>query len=260
VFAAAEKPSSPDRAYLSEMFVSHQGEGPYAGQLQLFVRFAGCNVRCRYCDTPDSLERTSACRIDYPGGSSEALANPLTMSGLTRAIGRFVAEEPRIAMIAITGGEPMVQHRFLSRWLREQPPPIPCLLETNAIVAAGLPDVLRGVAVVSADIKLPSNSGEGARWEAHRRFLEACARSEGTYVYVKMPVDDSTEPEDVRRGARLVAELVPSALLFIQPVTDATTGAWRITAARLFSFARTAAAETAHVRVRPQLHKLIGIR
>jgi len=198
--------------------------------------------------------------VDYPAGRCEILENPLTIEDLSRAIARFVTEEPRIAMVAITGGEPMVQHRFIDAWLREQPPTVPCLLETNALLPAGLADLLRKITVVSADIKLPSNSGEGDRWEAHRLFLDACARNAATSVYVKVPVDDATDPEEVRRGARLVAELLPSALMFLQPVTDVRTGAWQITAARLLAFARVAATENARVRIRPQLHKLAGIR
>jgi pyruvate-formate lyase-activating enzyme len=39
-------------------------------------------------------------------------------------------------MIALTGGEPMVQPRLLDAWLTSHPAPRPCLLETNAIVTA----------------------------------------------------------------------------------------------------------------------------
>ena len=34
-----------------EQFISINGEGRRAGQLALFVRFAGCNLNCAYCDT-----------------------------------------------------------------------------------------------------------------------------------------------------------------------------------------------------------------
>ena len=36
---------------VAEKFVSINGEGQRAGQLAVFIRFAGCNLRCSYCDT-----------------------------------------------------------------------------------------------------------------------------------------------------------------------------------------------------------------
>ena len=34
-----------------EKFVSINGEGTKAGQLAVFIRFKGCNLNCKYCDT-----------------------------------------------------------------------------------------------------------------------------------------------------------------------------------------------------------------
>ena len=43
--------SSDGQMPVVEQFVSVNGEGPRAGRLAAFVRFAGCNLRCSYCDT-----------------------------------------------------------------------------------------------------------------------------------------------------------------------------------------------------------------
>src|SRR6185503_10685374 len=138
----------------------------------------------------------------------------------------------------------------------EHAAPRPCLLETNAMLTSGLRDLLPYVAVVSADVKLPSNSGERALWDEHRRFLDACRDSE---VYVKMPVDDHTDGEEVRRGARLVAETVPRATLFLQPITDANDGRWRTSPHRLLELTGIARGEMPRTFIRPQLHKLVGM-
>ena len=40
------------KAKIKEIFASIQGEGPYVGVKQLFIRFCACNLNCDYCDTP----------------------------------------------------------------------------------------------------------------------------------------------------------------------------------------------------------------
>ena len=46
---------------IAEKFVSINGEGQRAGQLAVFIRFFGCNLRCAYCDTAWAWE------FDQPG-------------------------------------------------------------------------------------------------------------------------------------------------------------------------------------------------
>jgi organic radical activating enzyme len=244
-------------AYVSEIFASFQGEGSRAGQRHLFVRFAGCNIRCVWCDTPDSLVKVPTCRVDYPSGHSEVLTNPIALGQLAAIVARCLREDPSLAMIAITGGEPMVQGVFLASWLAASPPALPCLLETNAMLTASLAAVLPGISVVSADVKLPSNTGEVELWDRHRAFLEACR---GTEVYVKMPVDADTDPGEVTRAATLVAEAAPGAILFVQPVSDPVTNRWRIDMQKLGELAALASVAVRDTRVLPQIHKLVGVR
>src|SRR5438552_9162466 len=206
---------------VSEIFVSFQGEGLHAGRRQLFVRFAGCPLRCRYCDTPESLVPVAECRVLGPDGT-ERHANPLAPATLDALVARLAAVAPPLHAIAVTGGEPLVQADFLATWLARRTTTLPVLLETAGILPVRLARVLPWVAIVSFDVKCPSNTGERARWDEH----DACFRmavAAGREVYVKMPVDEGTAPEEVERGARLVAEAAQGAPLFLTPLTEPTT-------------------------------------
>lgn len=244
-------------ANISEIFVSWQGEGPRVGEKHLFVRFAGCNIRCNYCDTPESLVPVERLRVDLPDGSTKEFANPVGAAQLSALVEECCRLDPAVAMIAITGGEPLVQHEFISEWLAHHAPPRPCLLETNAMLPGALAGVIEHVSVVSADIKLPSAGGERPMWDEHQYFLEACSGSE---LYVKMPVDGATKPSEVARAARLVRETAGEAELFVQPICSADNDRWRISDEELERLVDAAAAELPRVRMLPQVHKLLGVR
>ncbi|WP_457567839.1 7-carboxy-7-deazaguanine synthase QueE [Desulfurobacterium sp.] len=73
---------------LYEIFSSIQGEGLQAGLVASFVRFAGCPLSCRYCDTAEA-------RIAGREVSVEEIIARL--------------EEQAIPDVVVTGGEPLVQ-------------------------------------------------------------------------------------------------------------------------------------------------------
>jgi len=242
---------------VSEIFVSFQGEGPHAGRRHLFVRLGGCPLRCRYCDTPESLVPTAECRILEPDGVRR-IANPLSPGDLEREVHRLAALAPPLHAIAVTGGEPLLQIDFLIAWLEMHAAHPPVLLETAGILPERLRRVLPWVRWVSLDFKCPSNTGEAPRWDEH----EACVRetlAAGRELYVKMPVDDDTSADEVVRGASLLAALAPSAPLLLTPLTE--PAGTRLTAGRATLDRLHAAASRVHadVRVLPQMHKVLGI-
>ena len=71
---------------VNEIFYSIQGEGHYTGTPAIFIRLAGCNLRCDFCDTEH-----------HP-------YQDLTEEGIMRKIADFPASH-----VVITGGEPMLQ-------------------------------------------------------------------------------------------------------------------------------------------------------
>ncbi|MEQ9095078.1 MAG: radical SAM protein [Phycisphaerales bacterium] len=74
---------------IAETFVSIQGEGKLTGMPSWFVRVAGCNLRCGWCDTPYA--------------SWEPKGDRRTIDELLRE-----ARDSRIGHAVLTGGEPMI--------------------------------------------------------------------------------------------------------------------------------------------------------
>src|SRR5438045_4116988 len=85
-------------AFVTEIYSTVQGEGPYAGERHVFLRLAGCPLRCDYCDTPGSLSAQGHARR----GASDVAADIIAM-----------AKRDAIATVSVTGGEPLAQAPFL---------------------------------------------------------------------------------------------------------------------------------------------------
>jgi 7-carboxy-7-deazaguanine synthase len=246
------------RGWVSEIFTSFQGEGLFAGRKHVFLRLGACQIRCRYCDTPESLVRTPACRVEEPEGDRR-LENPLEADSVAALLAARLSAEPGVHAIAVTGGEPLLQADFLAAAVRPLLPlhrSVAVLLETNGILADELVRIRDVIDVVSMDVKLPSSSGERPFWEEHERFLLAAREKT---LYVKVPVDDETRPEEVERAARLVARIAPEAPLFLTPILS-PAGELRIRPATLRRFYDLAAEALRDVRVMPQAHRVLGIR
>lgn len=77
--------------YLIEIYKSVQGESSFAGFPCIFVRLAGCNLRCSWCDS----------EYTFTGGHK---------SSIDDVISRVRSLAP-VKLVEITGGEPMLQER-----------------------------------------------------------------------------------------------------------------------------------------------------
>lgn len=240
--------------YLSEVFVSFQGEGAEIGRRHLFVRLAGCNLRCRYCDTPNAREQGPRFRVQDPTQGVRELPNPVAPEDLLPHLLQMSHAGPPVDGMALTGGEPLLQAEFLAVLLRSNALPRPRVLETNGTLPEELLLVLPWVDVVSMDLKLPSNSGGPPLWEVHAKFLRAAAGR----AYIKILIDQRTNPDDVARAAALASLGDPKAPVFLQPISY-PDGRIATTAGQLESFFTVARQHAKNVRIVPQVHKILRV-
>ena len=76
-----------------EIFNSIEGEGIRAGKLCTFIRVAGCNLRCSFCDTTYS----------YEGGVQQTVEQILDQ-----------VKQLECPLITVTGGEPLLQKEVVN--------------------------------------------------------------------------------------------------------------------------------------------------
>ncbi len=103
-----------------EIFFSEQGEGPYANTPSVFLRFAGCNLKCTWCDTK------------YSWHPEEIEFTMMSIAEIGEAM-RKVAPEQNCKHIVITGGEPLLQQEAI-RKIREVFPKSFIEIETSGSV------------------------------------------------------------------------------------------------------------------------------
>ncbi|NLN94447.1 MAG: radical SAM protein [Candidatus Hydrogenedens sp.] len=125
---------------VSEIFASIQGESSRAGLPCVFIRLAGCNLDCRWCDTPYARD----------GGREQSIGSILSS----------VKKWP-IPLVEITGGEPLNQKKCPDLAASLQTEGYEVLVETNgSLPISRLPE---GVIRIM-DIKCP-DSGMSASFD-----------------------------------------------------------------------------------------------
>lgn len=237
--------------WVQEIFASIQGEGLYCGQRQTFVRLAGCNLACDYCDTPAAREpNPSCCHVELIPGSGEttSVSNPLAAERVVDycvQLGRDV--------VSITGGEPLMQVDFLACVMEAlEAEGLRTCLETNGTLYRELSSVVRWSDVIAMDMKLPGVGGGDEFWDEHARFLEIAS---GARVFVKVVVSPETSAAEIARCRDLIAPVDPRIPLVIQPVSGQN-----LPAPLLIALQDVACEKLDDVRVIPQCHKALRLR
>jgi 7-carboxy-7-deazaguanine synthase len=234
-----------------EMFSSIQGEGQFVGYRQVFVRLAGCNLKCAFCDTSSSREMASIGQIEGTAGKRDfqTISNPISIIDASNYINNLLTMPHH--SISFTGGEPLCQ----AKAIREIIPKIKgrIYLETNGTLPDELELVLPYIDIISMDIKLPSII-EQEMWQQHKKFLRlASTRS----VFVKVVVTDKTSEEEFKQAVEVIAAVNKDIPLIIQPVTP-IYNCEGVTPDMVLLWQEKALTVLSDVRVIPQTHKFIG--
>ena len=232
------------KARIFEVFSSIQGEGKLIGRRQIFVRFAGCNLDCIYCDTPESKKSSNG--------------KEFSIDELSKRVKDLLT--PDFHSISFTGGEPLLQADFIKKFLEQNP--FKSMLETNGSLPSQIKKIASLIDYASVDIKLPehfADEDKGDLWEMELNSINILIEK-GSNSYCKVVVLPNTKVDMVEDIAKhLKQELInPSKVsLVIQPATPLDY--WAEHTFKLFKMSEKAG-KYMDVLIIPQLHKLLKVR
>lgn len=229
-------------AEVVDIFSSVQGEGIFVGAKQIFVRFKRCNMSCVFCDE----QRDAEPRIYAP-------------ASLMAEIRALEATKGVCHSVSLTGGEPLMYPEFLKAFLPLlRKAPIKSYLETNGTLPEELAAVVDLVDIIAMDFKLPSSTGERAFWDEHLEFLKTASKKS---VFVKAVVTPNTTIEDVESSIEIIKKVGKNIPFILQPATPVSLGENRISNETLLKFLEVGLRnELDHIRVIPQVHKMLNVR
>ncbi len=241
--------ASAKRVKLSEIFTSIEGEGIFFGTKTMFVRLAGCPLKCHWCDTPYALP------IDSGADHSIDKVKELISSDL----------QPNTYKVNFTGGEPLVQHEAvieLAKFVRQEKG-LRTYLESACYDSAKFVKMLPYIDICKIEFKLKDSKVVDEKHYGNllKNELECLklAVSSGKITYIKVVVTNSSslkEFKELVHGVFSLARPAEIAGFIIQPSYKVDEP----TLERLFGFYDAVYPLYNEVRVVPQLHKTIGIR
>lgn len=206
---------------ISEIFFSIQGESSYAGLPCIFIRLAGCNLKCEYCDT--------AYAQDLDSGYD------MSIDDILHEVKKF-----KCNMVEITGGEPLIQDEAVLLIKKLLAKKYKVLLETNGTIS--LRQIDKRVVKVM-DIKTPGSGFAQNFKENNIKYL-----TKGDEI--KFVLVDRNDYEWVKTLIKKYS-LEKKANILFSAVHKRLS---------LDKLSKWILEDGLNVRLQPQLHKIIGIK
>ncbi|MDW0147006.1 MAG: 7-carboxy-7-deazaguanine synthase QueE [Nitrososphaeraceae archaeon] len=237
------------RARVSEIFTSIEGEGIFVGKKTLFIRFSGCHLKCRWCDTKYALPLDSG--TDYQIDEIKDL---------------IIKElQPFTYKVNFTGGEPLLQTEAvieLADFVKKQTN-VKTYMESSCFDSELFSKVLPYIDICKIEFKTDdSKVVEDEEYDNlilnEIKCLELAVESNKA-TYIKIVVTNSTNLESFKNLVYNISEKIkPSDILglIIQP----SFGIDQPTVNKLLDTYDIVQPMFSEVRIIPQLHKEIGAK
>ena len=204
-----------------EIFDSIDGEGITAGCLATFIRLAGCNIRCGYCDTPYALKKEDG--------------KDMTLAEIVERVVKIGNKH-----VTLTGGEPLWCDRVKTLIEAVIDEGHRVNIETNGTLPIEPYTQLYGV-IITMDYKTLSSGMNGQMNLENLRRLRS-------FDVLKIVCQES-DFEDIEQ---MLKTYRPRCKIFLSPIYG------KIKPVKLVDFAKHLRDEGIYnVRVQVQLHKII---
>ena len=167
------------RTKIKEVFASIQGEGLDVGKKHIFVRFAKCNLKCKFCDTDFNF------------------ANEMTIDELYQVLSGYNCNT-----VSLTGGEPLLDADFLFEFFNKYHKKLNkrIYLETNGTLPSELKKIINFVDVISMDVKIQSSTNQDNQFNINEEFIK---NSLDKKLFIKVVFDSKINDFEIDEVVKL---------------------------------------------------------
>ncbi|MDR0956709.1 MAG: 7-carboxy-7-deazaguanine synthase QueE [Endomicrobium sp.] len=248
------------KAPIYDIFFSFQGEALYTGLPQIFIRFAGCNLKCNYCDTLYStiiskkakyltcnkiVNKVISTYIKNKENFTEILTNTFTKNQASKK-----------PSISITGGEPLLHADYLEVLLPKlKEKGFSIYLETNGTMFNNLTKIIKFCDIISIDFKFKSECKNNF-WKEHKKFLKIALSNSKSETFIKNVITKNTNISEIKKSAKLIKGISDKIPLILQPSINKNSPAIQ----NLYKFYSIAKKIIPNVHIMIQMHKIYKVK